>query len=187
MRAGQDFVLAVITKPVCWAGEVSCLEALLEAGVQKLHIRKPGIEVRELLERLAPRWAARLVWHGDPEVALRYGIPQVHGAAGHGLMRSVSVHSWEEFKALPQGLAYAFISPVFDSISKPGYGANAELLRRPMEGLPCRAVGLGGVNAETIRALVRHGWEGAAVLGWIWEQPGEEVARLEQLKKIIDE
>jgi thiamine-phosphate pyrophosphorylase len=99
---------------------------------------------------------------------------------------STSVHSWAELAALPEGLAYAFISPLFDSISKPGYGANEGLLLQPGERQPCLPVGLGGIGPDTIAAMFEHGWKGAAVLGWIWEKPAEAVSRYEQLKKITD-
>jgi thiamine monophosphate synthase len=206
-------MLAVLTLPGIFTGESDHLVGLLEAGVSRLHLRKPAAGARELeglLRRLAPRWSERLVLHGDRELALRYGIPNVHGSVeyrgGRGcsgggpfvgrpvaaaggadrLTLSTSVHTWEEFGLLPDGLAYAFISPLFDSISKVGYMANAELLRKP-QSEPCLPVGLGGVNAETLRELIRLGWKGAAVLGWIWEEPRESVRRFEQLKKVIDE
>jgi thiamine monophosphate synthase len=216
-------MLAVLTLPGMFAGEADHLEGLLEAGVSRLHLRKPAAgegELEGLLRRLAPRWSERLVLHGGRELALRYGIPNVHGSVEYrggrgrsgggpfvggdpdGLTLSTSVHNWEEFASLPDGLAYAFISPVFDSISKAGYMANAELSRepksdgRPSQGgasgptggkLPCLPVGLGGVNAETLRELIRLEWRGAAVLGWIWEEPRESVRRFEQLKRVIDE
>lgn len=195
----MEFLLAVLTMPDGFAGEADCLEALLEAGVERLHLRKPAMretEVEALLGRLASRWADRLVVHGPrcSELARRYGIGRVHGAVAYadgsgnsgggpavkdaavlvglsgrqGLAVSTSVHSWGELAALPRGLAYAFLSPLFDSISKPGYGANEGLLQRPEGGLPCRPVGLGGVSAETVGELVRYGWTGAAVLGGIW-------------------
>lgn len=222
----MDFLLAVITMPGSFAGEADYLEAMLEAGLEKLHLRKPGAEedkITALLERLAPRWAARIVLHSSLALAGRYGVPQVHGSvglatgqgrsgggalltgvgvaetddgqaaagagvwAGTGPAISTSVHSWEEFRELPSGLAYAFISPLFDSISKPGYGAAKNLLQRPVEILPCLSVGLGGIGAENIGEMIRRGWKGAAVLGWIWEEPRAAVRRYEQLKKIIDE
>jgi thiamine monophosphate synthase len=202
-----EFLLAVITRPEIFSGEADYLEGLLEAGLTKLHVRKPGAGQKEkiaLLERLAPRWAGRLVWHGDKELALSHGILQVHGSvelaggrgkSGGGLpvesggrfAVSTSVHSWEEMEALPAGLAYAFISPLFDSISKPGYGRNKALLEPPGGDLPCLPVGLGGIGADTIGEMIRRGWKGAAVLGWIWEEPHEAVRRYERLKKIIDE
>jgi Thiamine monophosphate synthase len=215
-RERERFLLAVITLPGFFPGEVELLEGMFEAGLEKLHVRKPGAagnDMADLLERLAPGWASRLVLHGMPELACQYGIPQIHGAVelmdgkgrsgggpvvgafhggslaegGPGPAISTSVHSWEEFKALPAGLAYAFISPLFDSISKPGYKANTALLRQPEGTLACMPVGLGGIGADTIEAMIGRGWKGAAVLGWVWEQPREAVKRYEQLKKIIDE
>lgn len=216
----EDFLIAVLTLPGSFAGEAERLGELLEAGVERLHLRKPEMgtaELERLLERLAPRWAERLVLHGNMELALRYGIGQVHGsvelgdgwgrsgggpfagelpmvAAGRpvrpdnatNLRVSTSVHSWEEFGALPNGLAYAFISPLFDSISKQGYLANTGLLQIPSANLPCRPIGLGGVGTETIGEMVRRGWKGAAVLGCIWGEPREAARKYEQLKRIID-
>jgi len=189
----SDFLIAVLTLPGGFDGEAEFLQALLEAGVERLHLRKPEMpldELEGLVARLAPRWASKLVLHYQPDLALRYGIPQVHGPVrigeGTGLKVSTSVHRWGEFVTLPQGLEYAFISPLFDSLSKKGYLANPELLAIPTGGLPCRPVGLGGVGAETIGEMVRRGWTGAAVLGWIWEEPGKAVERFGQLKKAID-
>ena len=192
------FLLAVITSPGDIPGELEYLEGLLEAGVEKLHLRKPGGSVEGLLERLAPRWASSLVVHGRVELAVRYGVPQVHGSAGMlsasaerggdvgSVAVSTSVHSWGELKQLPAGLAYAFISPVFDSISKPGYMAAADLLTMPPRPLPCRPMGMGGVSADTIGLMITRGWTGATLLGWIWEEPREAVRRFEQIKKLID-
>jgi thiamine-phosphate pyrophosphorylase len=217
----ENFILAVLTLPGVFRGEADQLEGLLEAGVDRLHLRKPAVEQVELeglVRRLAPRWSERLVMHGGRELALRYGIRRVHGSVdlregsgrsgggpfvdgaseggsgeglaggdAAGLVLSTSVHDWEEFGLLPEGLAYAFVSPLFDSISKAGYMGNAGLLNIPSGELPCLPVGLGGVNAETLGEMLRMGWKGAAVLGWIWDEPELAVRRFEQLKKIIDE
>jgi len=179
MMGGNGFLLAVISSPGEIPREAEYMEGLLEAGLERLHLRKPGWAVEELLERLAPRWKSRLVVHGSAELAARHGVERVHR------VNSTSVHSWEELRALPPGLDYAFISPVFDSISKPGYRATADLLEIPPGPLPCRPLGLGGVSADTIGLMITRGWTGAAVLGWIWEKPREAVSRFEQLKKII--
>ena len=216
----RDFLIAVLTLPAAFDSEVDLLEGLLEAGLARLHIRKPGataVEIENLLGRLSARWASRLVLHGSRELALRYGISQVHGAVelrdgkrsgggpfvgapgvaaaggsgrvpgAAGMAVSTSVHSWEEFGALPEGLSYAFISPLFDSISKKGYMANKDLLSYDRSGLPCLPVGLGGIGPDTIGVLLQHGWTGAAVLGAIWDEPGRSVERYKELKQIIDE
>jgi thiamine-phosphate pyrophosphorylase len=187
----QDFLLAVITAPAFLPGEADYLESLLEAGLQKLHLRKPGVELEELLERLSPRWHSRLVLHGSRELANRYKIPQIHGSVrdivSEEIAVSTSVHSWEEAKELPERIAYAFVSPLFDSISKPGYMANGLLLQRPADPPRCRMIGLGGIGEETIGVMIRHGWDGAAVLGWLWEEPREAVRRFGRLKEVIRE
>lgn len=191
---GERFLLVGLTTPAVFDGEVELLEGLLEAGLDKLHIRKfnaTAIELENLLGRLSSRWATRLVLHGSREVAARYGVGQihVHGALGvidEGIAVSTSVHSWEEFLRLPDGMSYAFISPLFDSISKRGYMAGEGLLKIPEERLPCLPVGLGGIGADTIGEMVRYGWKGAAMLGWLWDEPARAVERFVQLKKIID-
>jgi len=215
-------LLAVITLPVFFPGEAECLEGLLAAGLEKLHLRKPGAgegEMEGLLKQIAPRWRSQLVLHGGRKLwslAARYGIPQVHcplgelgvgrhknagqggpvgapeggtfmeGNEGNPFVLSASLHSWDEVRKIEgAGLAYVFMSPVFNSISKPGYPANPVLLQRPAGPYPCKVIGLGGVDRDTIGRLIREGWDGAAVLGWIWEEPGVAVKRYEQLKKII--
>lgn len=180
----RDFLLVVITAPRDIPGEVEYLGGLLEAGLQRLHLRKPGGSVESLLARLAPRWGSKLVVHGNKGAASGNGV-RLHGAMAGAASRSV--HSWEEFMALPQGLEYALISPVFDSISKAGYPANRDLLQMPWGPMPCRPVGLGGVSGENIRLMTGRGWTGAAVLGWLWKDPGKAVSRFVQLKHIIDE
>lgn len=218
------FLLVVITTPHFFAGEAACLEGLLAAGLEKLHLRKPGAGVEELealLKQINARWYPRLVLHGGydlQQLAARYGIHQVHcpqgglrpderlpGKSDAGELRgepavnrqgkldeeypivlSTSIHSWEEIKDIEgAGLTYVFLSPVFNSISKSGYAATPGLLRRPAGPFPCKVIGLGGVDKDTIGELQREGWDGAAVLGWIWQRPEEAVQRYQQLKDNI--
>jgi thiamine-phosphate pyrophosphorylase len=211
----KDFLLAVITSPGSWDGEAECLEELLRAGLEKLHLRKPGGEKEALLERLAQNWASRLVLHGGKDVldmAMHYGIPQVHGhwyapwaadgdaelhartnagevpfVVGREIGLSASVHSWEEVAQITPGvLEYVFLSPLFDSISKPGYKAGKDLLQRRAGVLPCKLIGLGGIDQHTIGQVIDHGWDGAAVLGYIWDKPQKAVERFKLLKAIVE-
>jgi len=201
----KSFLLAVITAEASWAGEEDCLCAMLEAGLEKLHIRKRDGGAKDLLKRLALRWGARLVLHGGKdavELAQEYGVPQVHGhwhqpweevrgnGAGPGggrILLSASLHSWEEVReVVPGRLEYVFLSPLFDSISKTGYMAGEGLLRRPEGVAPCGLVGLGGIDKHTIGQVMEHGWDGAAVLGTIWEKPSEAVERFLHLKGIVE-
>jgi len=192
----KDFLIAVITSPESWEGEADCLEELLQAGVEKLHIRRQGDAKEALLRRLAPDWRSRLVLHGGKEaieMAMHYGVPQVHGhwrapwETTTSVALSASLHSWDEVREItPGALEYVFLSPLFDSISKPGYMAGAGLLKRPEGVTPCKLIGLGGIDQHTIGQVMDHGWDGAAVLGYIWDKPEMAVERFKTLKTIVE-
>ena len=184
----------VITAPRPMPGEVETVNRLFEAGLHVLHLRKPGWgreEVERFTRGVEPRFRERVVVHGHRELAREYGLRGVHlplkEVMEHGvednLQVSVSCHSMEEVRALPRGVAYAFLSPVFDSVSKPGYrGAfEEEELRAFLRETPVPVVALGGVTAENAARCRWMGFDGVAVLGYIWEHPGEAVERFRQL------
>src|SRR5258708_25113522 len=83
---------------------------------------------------------------------------------------SASLHSWSAMKEIEgRGLTYVFMSPVFDSISKPGYPASPGLLHRPAGPYPCKVkvIGLGVVDKATLVERFRVEWDGATRLGFI--------------------
>ena len=59
---------------------------------------------------------------------------------------SMSLHTLGELSEELSGLDYAFLSPVFDSISKPGYTAafESEALREAISKAACPIIALGG-------------------------------------------
>ncbi|MDR3714979.1 MAG: thiamine phosphate synthase [Puia sp.] len=209
----RSFELMVITRPDFFFWESDYLKALLEAGLQKLHLRKPRDNPRKmvrLLRRLAPRWHSRLVLHGDTSLAPEYGIPQVHYSYAackkmrelkisprENLPFSTSLHHWEEMDQAESGLIpnqegklkYVFISPLFENLSKKSTTTtpNKRLLQRPAKILPCGIVGLGGISSDNIGQVLAGGWDGAAMLGWIWEEPKKSVERFRRIQQAVDE
>ena len=65
---------------------------------------------------------------------------------------------------------YLFISPLFDSISKPGYrsGLDPEETFSRLAHHAGRVVALGGISSDTMTQVERLGFDGAAVLGAVW-------------------
>ena len=92
---------------------------------------------------------------------------------------SVSCHSFEEIDALPFEPNYVFLSPVFDSISKPGYPSAfaPEYLKENLQKRRVPVIALGGITAEKVAECRKMGFRGVALLGHVWEQPSEAVAR----------
>ena len=85
-----------------------------------------------------------------------------------GFILSTSVHTVEDFEKLTSVFEYAFLSPVFDSISKENYKAvsfDLANIRRDI-----KLIALGGVTFENYNNALNLGFDGVAFLGGIWNQ-----------------
>ena len=186
----------LITLPRILKNEAETLAALCGAGVSVIHIRKPEAsepEIEELLKTLQALGAdmSRLTIHYNEPLARKYGLGGVHlrieellAGAGEGLRRSCSAHGWTEAERAATDADYVFLSPLFDSISKPGYRSAidpaeaAERLRRRKG----RIVALGGIRPANIARVRRIGFDGAAVLGAAWSADEKAVKTERTLK-----
>lgn len=179
--------LIVITRPDFFDGEAEAITALLDAGLEILHLRKPDAqapEVEHLLQALPPRYLCRIVLHEHFELAVRYGLRGIHlnrrhpqPPTGYQGKISRSCHSLAEVVQGKDTCDYVFLSPVFDSISKAGYRAafsRDELLDAATQGIiDDKVIALGGVDAGHVRTVRDMGFGGAAVLGDVWQHKGE--------------
>lgn len=85
---------------------------------------------------------------------------------------SRSCHSIEEIRRYKQECDYLFLSPIYDSISKEGYGAafsRKELSGAKTEGLlQDNVIALGGISPDKLAEVELFGFAGAAMLGAFW-------------------
>lgn len=184
-------MLIIITPPHALPDEECIVNKLFESGLHLLHLRKPGAD-RETLERyirgIRPRFRERVILHDHFELAEEYGLRGIHlkyneARTFTGRNRfahvSVSCHSFEEIDALPFEPNYVFLSPVFDSISKPGYPSafTPEYLKENLQKRRVPVIALGGITAEKVAECRKMGFRGVALLGHVWEQPSEAVDR----------
>ena len=93
-------------------------------------------------------------------------------AAAAGSTVSTSFHSLQQLRTdWGPVLSYAFLSPIFDSISKEGYSAarfDRRELRHVLTQCPFPVVALGGI-ADNVQEAADMGFAGAAVIGSIWQ------------------
>ena len=182
----------VITPPTAIADETAICNLLFAEGLEVLHLRKPGApaETYEAFIRgIEPRYRGRVVVHDHYTLAERYRLRGIHLKAGQadehacyaGLRVSISCHGTEEIRALPFVPEYCFLSPVFDSISKPGYAAAFSGMP-DLAGIIVPVVALGGVTPERVDACRMAGFTGVAVLGYLWERPAETLPRWRRLR-----
>ena len=136
-----------------------------------------------LIEQIDPMCRKKLVLHSHYHLVRKYGLKGVHFnkkkledselTTYTDVQCSYSAHSLAEIEALcNHGFAYFFLSPVFDSISKLGYGANINLdevkafcKKHPSQIL----IALGCITPKHYLVLQENGFRGLAYLGYCWQ------------------
>ena len=123
--------LIVITTPYFFQGENTIITGLFETGMQRLHLRKPNGDINafsQLLKKIPDIYHPKIVLHDCFELVNKYTLGGIHlnrrnnqVPVGFNGTVSRSCHSIEELKQY-QKLDYLFLSPIFQSISKEGYG-----------------------------------------------------------------
>ena len=168
--------LIAITVPYFYTAEASDIANALNSGrFDRVHIRKPGCteeEMRALIEKIPASLRGRLSLHDAHHLATEYNVGGIHLnsrnpaiPAGWKGKASRSIHSVEEIRKVTED--YAFLSPVFPSISKPGYSADFDL-REISRHLTPGIFALGGITPARLPELEAAGFAGAAMLGAAW-------------------
>ncbi len=184
--------IIVITSPVPVKDEAIICNSLFAHGLEFLHLRKPDApqEVYEkFIQQIEIRYRNRIIIHDHYDLVRKYQLHGIHLKSGKrndymlypDMHISISCHSLEEIQHLPFQPAYCFLSPVFNSISKPGYQSKFPALPDP-EACSVPMVALGGISPATIDLCRQAGFYGVATLGYIWEKPEEALSRYIRLK-----
>lgn len=169
--------MIVITNPTAVTDEINTIHSLFENGLNLLHIRKPDYSETEMvsfLTAIGSDFRNQLVLHNHHHLADSFGINRLHnpktGNKKTNCIFSASTHSITEFNALENSYAYAFLSPVYPSISKPGYHSGTDLFEsvKGRTNFVSKLVALGGISAENIAETLKIGFDDVALLGSIW-------------------
>ncbi|WP_428230173.1 thiamine phosphate synthase [Flavobacterium sp.] len=190
--------MIVITNPSAIANEISIIDSLFEEGLSLLHIRKPdfsAFEMAQFIYQIKQEDRSKLVLHNHHDLAEDFGINRIHFSEKerkHSFLMdysekifSTSTHAIEGFNALENDFDYAFLSPVFRSISKEDYHPNTNLF----EALNLRTnnnakvIALGGIDSKNIQKALENGFDDVALLGSIWnnENPIKQFKLCQQI------
>lgn len=194
--------LIVISYPTFIPNEAMLIVQLFQHGLENFHLRKPEWEItqlEQLLSQIPVKFRNRIVIHDHFHLAEKYllaGIhftkrtkPQMDKWITFPGSKSISCHHIEELKSLNESINYAFISPVFDSISKDGYKSNLnfqELQSFLKKNKTMQIVALGGISEKNITKCQQLGFDGVAVLGSIWKgnhSADEVISRFTKIQK----
>ncbi len=180
--------MIVITNPTSIVKEMEMINALFEEGLDLLHIRKPDyseIKTALFIHQIKKEFRDKLVLHNQHQLAKVFGINRIHlsekdrkknninsvlNAFNIPITKSTSTHSIEEFNALPSDYDYAFLSPVYSSISKENYHPKTNLLEdiKKRTNFNTKLIALGGIDSKNISETLDYGFDDVALLGSIW-------------------
>lgn len=178
--------LILISYPDNFDGEYELLTKLFEEGLAYFHLRKPDFNRTDLenyINHIPKLFHSRIIIHSHFDLVNHYKLKGIHGSSKtkhllemykkQDLHKSISAHSFQEILKLDNSFEYAFLSPVFDSISKPGYQNkfNLDEVSKWLQTAPLKTkvVALGGITSGNIDLVKDTGFHGAAVLGTVWE------------------
>lgn len=164
------------------------ISALLKAGWFRVHLRHPGAsrnEIRRIIERIPQELHSRIVLHGHFDLVNEFNLGGLHlnrrcPSAPHlykGVL-SRSCHSIAELSdCTSQGLEYATLSPIFDSISKVSYPSTFTREQLIMlDNIPTPVIALGGISPDNMSKLSSYNFSGYAMLGAIpWGATSGEI------------
>lgn len=170
--------LIVISPPIAVPNEHEIITSLFEEGQEIFHIHKPTFSKKEtenFIRQIPSKYHNR--------IALHSGFPKFH--------------SLQELEECEEKYEYAFLSPIFDSISKTGYkskfsgsflsGREGKISQIKSELITAisgkRIIALGGVDEDKIETCRELGFAGIAVLGAIWNS-SSPVEKFKSLKSL---
>ena len=181
--------------------ESSIINQLFHSGLKCLHIRKPNDEisqVRKLIARIDSKYYSYISLHQHFKLAEEFDIKGLHypefernkkneqnweNLIQQGYKLSTSIHQFATLN-LVQSFNYVFYGPVFDSISKLGYQSNVnEKFKLIKTTVYPKVIAIGGISISNLNQVKEMNFDGAAVLGTIWEKPENALCQFEQLLK----
>ncbi|TLX70439.1 thiamine phosphate synthase [Labilibacter sediminis] len=176
----------IISNPEPLKNEIDIVHSLLNLTPAFFHLRKPDFSEDQMaayLNNISHELHQRIVIHSHHQLCERYNLKGIHftNRNKHHIndylnykgSKSISCHSTKEIEDLNQTFNYCFLSPIFQSVSKPGYGGdtyNMKQLEIFIKSNPGHnIVALGGISSSNIQQVKNMGFYGAAILGSFWQ------------------
>jgi thiamine-phosphate pyrophosphorylase len=180
-------MLLVISNPTPVIQEASIINQLFDEGLPVFHLRKPKSSLKEmalLLQEIKPLHYPKIALHHHNNIAPDFGISRLHyteaarkeatpetlSTQRSAYTLSTSVHSPEDYRDLPDYFDYAFLGPVFNSISKPGYEGQAFDVAPSDKKRSTRLIAIGGIDETNYHKAYDMGYDGIALLGAVWNK-----------------
>ena len=181
--------IIAITPPHAIDDEVVVIRQLFAKGIDIVHLRKhqsefEGIDVisylRKILSALTCEERSKIIIHDFPMLYEEFSLKGIHInknitslPENYNGFKTRSCHSFEEIERYKNEYDYLFLSPIFDSISKPEYKSpfsHQALQKASLKGIiNKKVIALGGVTFDKIPYLQSLNFGGVAMIGGIYD------------------
>lgn len=164
-------------------GEDELIKALIDDGLYAVHIRKSEATIEEMedfMKKFDSFYRAYFVMHNHYSLVEKYAMKGMHYSdykdipeeRGEWYTYSTSCHSTDEVDEVKDLVDYAFLSPIFDSISKPGYVSSwkdkKDITNFLMNHEGCEVIALGGVDQSKVMDVKHLCFDGYVMKGSVW-------------------
>jgi thiamine-phosphate pyrophosphorylase len=197
--------LALLSPPYDRVDEIAIVQALVDVGLDRYHLRKPNwseVQVASWLEGLPDCVKGIVYLHSHHGLAAHFPVAGIHfrdertipeesvALVPRGCKTSRSCHDLAALEAVLGSYDSVLFGPVFPSLSKPGYGPlrksaldslKAALGRRDPAARRTEVFAIGGVMTRRLPICQDLGFDGMAVLGAVWTASDPVMAFVECL------
>lgn len=186
--------LILISYPDFFTEEAELINRLFQKYSFVFHLRKPYAtdnEIIGLLKKIDSENYNRIVIHNHAEITKTYKLKGVHSSAYIRCAEalSTSFHNLEEIKEYEGKYQYAFLSPIFPSISKKRYEKqwNIDQMQKILnEKRKTRLIALGGIETSNMAWVRKMKFDGYAFLGSVWGEIESTSAVISRFSKIYE-
>lgn len=186
--------------------EVEIITQLLDNGVDYLYIYKPELDdfsLVDFVETIPEKYWKQCIstsliitkefdlggYHFTRDIVQKnelYNEKILKWLSDTNKISSVTAHSIDEFKKYAPNFKHVVVSPLFPSISKENYSYdwNYEELRIMISDFRIKSqiFAVGGVDESNIDIVKNLNFDGIGLLGALWKEPNNALAKFTQIK-----
>ncbi len=198
----QNFEIIVVSHPNKIVGEIEAIDQLFQASLSCFHLRKKTWfkhDLIQFIENIEETYHAKIMLHSHPSLVFEYDLKGFHFNKNYpyqeklaeqlkeaGKTISIASHSICDMGEYELEVDYQLVSPVFPSISKPAVTQTLDhkklsdyLLLKPKS----KFFALGGIDESNINKAKTLGFDGAATLGYLWNDFEKNVNQNELIER----
>lgn len=192
----------LISPPDFIAHETEIVRELFTNGLERYHVRKLTKDINPIrlyLKQIPKEFHSRIIIHNHIELLTEFeeigGFHFNHQNPYSllitnqykGKIFTQAIHNLSEINDLNTCISYAFLSPIYNSISKKE--VKSQFTERELKDFfdvytgNTKIVALGGIKPSTVAKTLALGFDNVAVLGYIWDEYRDNGNREELMQR----